>query len=181
MQKACTMLASEMNETAETESGAAVIEFPVQRRWSFGPMLAGLAAAAAVAIVFIDLRGPGSVRSNPLAVAAPATPRATSVAVAVNSQDSSDAMKPVFLIGRSSAPSAPNREGTFLLNSIDTSSQVAQLNWIGDVHLTPVFSSTGRDFLLNPKTDLKAAVISDPQGNHDLQEPTEMAAFRFQR
>ena len=177
MQKACTMLSMEMAETGADEAST-LVTFPEQRRWNFVPLAAGLAAAAAV-VLAVNLRGPLGQKPDGLVSSAPVA--ATTAAVSVAPGQAQDSMKPVFLIGRPSSQATSGHEGGFLLASLDSSSDVTQLNWIGDVHLTPVFSATGKDFLLNPKTDLKAAVIADPQGNRDDQEPVEMTAFRFQR
>ena len=178
MQKACTMLSKEMAETAADEVSP-LAAFPEQHRWNFGPLAAGLAAAAAVVLVFVNMRGPGGQKRDGLVSSAP-VPAATA-AVSNAQGQAQDSMKPVFLIGRPASQPSSGREGGFLLASLDSSPEVAQLNWIGDVHLTPVFSATGKDFLLNPRTDLKAAVIADPQAGRDDHEPVEMTAFRFQR
>ena len=180
MQKACSLLAKDMGEDAAPESSRNVVAFPSARGWRLGPVFAGLAAAAAVAIV-VGLRDRGLVKPETVTFAAPAQARVSAVAASVNAQAPADSMKPVFLIGRSTLGADAARQGPVLLASADPSTQVAQFNWIGDVHMTPVFSTTGKDFLLNTKTDLKAAAISDPQGGREDQEPADMAAFRFQR
>ena len=66
------------------------------------------------------------------------------------------------------------------VGAFDGPSQVAQLNWIGDVHMVPVFSATNPNLFMNPKADLKSAVLAEPQGRDDSQ-PVDLAAFRFQR
>jgi hypothetical protein len=179
MQKACTQISEEMAAEA-AEGGSTVVAFPQRRRWSLGPLIGGLAAAAAVALVFLNMRGPGVAKPEALGLA-PASPVAVNTPLAGAVKESQDSMKPVFLIGHPASQAAAGRENGFLLTSLDSSGQVAQLNWIGDVRLAPVFSGTDRDFLLNPRTDLKAAVIADPQGGRDDPVPAEMAAFRFQR
>jgi len=172
MQKACAELSQ---QAAEPAGEPQLVEFPPARGWRMGPVFGALAAAAAVAIV-VGLREKGGTRPETVTFSNPASARVAPVA-----QVSSEAMKPVFLIGRSTAGADAGRQGAAVLGPVDASSRYAQLNWIGDVHMTPVFSTTGKDFLLNPKTDLKAAAIADPQSNRDDQEPAEMAAFRFQR
>ncbi len=177
MQKACSMLSE---ETLETSAAPNLIEFPAERRLRFAPAFAGLAAAAAIALVVVNLRSGAGVRPSNGSLATSAAPAARPVAVAAPSPSSSDSMKPVFFVRMPSAQMAPGGQRA-LFASIDTSSQMAQLNWIGAVHMTPVFSSANPAFLLNPKTDLKAAVLSDSPSNRDDQEPAEMSAFRFQR
>ena len=178
MQKACTMLSEEMAGAASDEASP-VVAFPEQRRWNLGPLAAGLAAAAAVALVFVNSKGPVGQKPEGLVASAPVA--ATTAAAGLAPAQAEDSMKPVFLIGRPASQATSGRDAGFLLASLDSSSEVTPLNWIGDVHLTPVFSATGKDFLLNPRTDLKAAVIADPRAGRDDQEPVEMTAFRFQR
>jgi hypothetical protein len=57
---------------------------------------------------------------------------------------------------------------------------LAQLNWIGDIHMAPVFSGAKPDFLLTPKPDPKSGISEENPGRFP-QEPGDMAAFRFQR
>ena len=81
-------------------------------------------------------------------------------------------MKPVF----STRVSAQH-----VYASAEDAAPVAQLNWIGDIQMPPVFTSANSELLINPRTDIKAAALTDAPGQSDPQEPAEMAAFRFQR
>jgi alkyl hydroperoxide reductase subunit AhpC len=90
-----------------------------------------------------------------------------------------DSMRPVFLARLPSAQSTQQVPSLFAMS--DASPQIPQLNWIGDVHMAPVFSAADANFLVDPKSDLKAAVLNDSQNGRDIQEAVEMTAFRFQR
>ncbi len=173
MQKACSMLSEEVVEPAPS-----VIAFPSPPRLGFGSVLGGLAAAAVVALVVADFRGTVAPGPSRAASASTGSPAARPLAAAAPLE--SDSMKPVFFVRMPSDQMSP-RGRQAIFSSIDTSSQMAQLNWIGAVHMTPVFTSPSPGFLLNPKTDLKAAALADPQGVRDDQDQVEMTAFRFQR
>jgi hypothetical protein len=165
IQKACAKLSEENYTAALSQTDPSLVSFPAERSWRLAPFMAGMAAAAAVALAIVGIRGrliPQAAGPDLVAVA-PA--RAVSAAQAAPS-DADMSMKPVFL-----ARQAPDQAG----------SQVAQLSWIGDVRLAPVSTSANADFLLGPRADLKAAVMADPQNARDTQEPVEMTAFRFQR
>ena len=168
MQKACTLLAGEL--TAEAPEAGTVVAFPSRSPWRFGSLAAGLAAAAACMVGIVGLRNHTAAPAV-AAVAAPAPQPAREVAVAVPV----DTMKPVFNVP------LPARSSAALMVSADRSQQMAPLNWIGSLHLAPVYATPNTDFNLSGKTDLKAAAINDPQGDRDDQEPAEMTAFRFQR
>jgi hypothetical protein len=166
IQKACTMLSEETFTATMAQTDPSLIEFPAARPWRLGPFMAGMAAAAVVAVAVVGLRNriiPAAADSV-LAQVGPA--RARSVEDTRNAVDDSAAMKPVFFV-RPASDQAPSR--------------LAQLNWIGDIRMEPVNSLANADFSLNPKADLKAAVMADPQGGREAQEPVEMTAFRFQR
>jgi len=180
MQKACSELAEHLADEADAKAPATVVEFPAAGGWRRGPVFGALAAAAAVALV-VGLRDRGSVKPEAVTFAAPVPARVSPVAASVIAQAPSEAMKPILLIGRSPLGADVSRQGPLVLASADSAPQAAPLNWIGDVHMTPVFSTSGKDFLINPKTDLKAAALADPQAGREEQEPAEMAAFRFQR
>ena len=172
MHKACSMLSEERLESVMGETDPSIVSFPDARRWGFGQVFAGMAAAAAFAVVVVALRNhdrnfPVSTVGSPVAAA----PRAAPVP---------DAMKPVYF-----AHQAPDASGRLarqdFVGAFDGPSQVAQLNWIGDVHMVPVFSATNPNLFMNPKADLKSAVLAEPQGGRDDSEPVDLAAFRFQR
>jgi hypothetical protein len=160
IQKACSKLSEENYTDSLSQTDPSLVSFPADRRWRLGPFVGGMAAAAAVAVAIVGLRGrlvPVAANSA-LAAAGPA--RAASVA------DVDVSMKPVFFV-RPAPDQAP--------------AQLAQLSWIGDIRLAPVSTSANADFLLGQRADLKAAVLADPQGAREPQEPVEMTAFRFQR
>jgi hypothetical protein len=163
MQKACSKLSEETYTASLAQTDPSVVEFPAYRSWRVAPFMAGMAAAAVAAVAYIGVRD---------RLAPPAASPALTAAAPVHARpsaglpDDASAMKPVFYVRPAS----------------DTSSgQLAQLNWIGDIRMSPVISSANADFLLTPRADLKAAVMADPQAAHDSQEPVEMTAFRFQR
>jgi hypothetical protein len=163
MQKACSKLSEENYTAAMAQTDPSLIEFPVSRGWRMAPFMAGMAAAALVAAAYVGVQNRLSVPapSQGLASAAPIHARPAS-----ELPDDASAMKPVFYVRPVSEQS---------------SAQVAQLNWIGDIRMAPVVPSATADFLLTPRADLKAAVMADPQAARDSQEPAEMTAFRFQR
>jgi hypothetical protein len=177
IQKACSMLSEETLDMSSVRTTPAVIEFPSQGGWRFGPMVAGLAAAAACAVAIVGVRN----RTN-ATVASIASDSARSVSVSNPLDIAADSisMKPVLLM-RLPADQAPRGGPRTLLADAEAQPPMPALNWIGDIHMSPVMASATGDFLLNPKTDLKAAVMTDTQPGRDSQEPVEMAAFRFQR
>jgi anti-sigma factor RsiW len=170
IQKACGVLAEEYRESASNE-GERVIDFPSAQR-TFRPAYAGLAAAAAVAVAVVGLRFRADLAPDgaPVAVTAPA--RATPVA-----GPGADSMKAVF-----TARVAPDagRDATLLATN-DASVRADGLDWIGDIHLSPVLPASQSGLLQEPRTDLRAPAIAEPASDKDSQEPAEMAAFRFQR
>lgn len=169
IQKACTMLSEETLEMPAAAPLANVMAFPTQTPWRFGPAVAGLAAAAACALVVVGLRNHDGV------AAVPGVSRTVTASSAVDLAADSIAMKPVLFVR---LPSDQAPRGAQLLADSGAQTPAAQLNWIGDIHMSPVASG---DFLLNPKADLKAAVMTNPQATRDSQEQVEMTAFRFQR
>ena len=179
MQKACSMLSEEQLESA-AETAPKVVEFPARPGLRLGPVFAGLAAAAAIALVIVDIRVNRSVKGPGGDVASTGVSAARPIAVTAPVRSASDSMKPVFFVRMPSDQMTPGGQRA-PFSSLDTSSQMAQLNWIGAVHMTPVFSAANPGFLLNPKTDLKAAVLTDSPNSRDDQEQVEMTAFRFQR
>ncbi len=175
MQKACALLSDRLQEGPQVSGEDGVAAFPAQARWGFAPFAGALAAAAACLLLVVGLRQRSRVpaAAPALAAAAPAAPRAELPAVPA----SSEAMKPVFL-ARSAPGEADRLSG---LGQGDSSQQLASLSWIGNLHMTPVYTTQNPDFQLAPKADLKATVINDPQGDREDAEPAEMTAFRFQR
>jgi Putative zinc-finger len=174
LQKACTMLSDQYAESAP--EGEEVV-FPATRSWRNGPFLAGLAAACLVAFVGIRFRGALATGQAPQ-VAAEA-PRAAPAPAGIDLPRDGDSMQPVFFV-RAPAPQAARGIASLFANS-DVAPQQEQLNWIGDIHLTPVVFTTSPAFRLGPRPDLKPAVLSDSQDGSDSQESAEMTAFRFQR
>jgi hypothetical protein len=169
MQKACTMLSQDQIEASAPATERAIVNFPSRSAWTFGPTALGLAAALACAagIVTFKLREAHSDQAYAQVAAnlsnAPRAPARAS---------DSDAMKPVFVVSRIPVDTA------FAGDSLARSDQ---LNWIGNVQMPPVFATPGQEFILAPKTEMKAAAIADAQAERDSQEPAEMTAFRFQR
>jgi hypothetical protein len=172
MQKACSMLSEETFDMSSVRTTPTVIAFPSQSPWRFGPMVAGLAAAAACAVVIVGVK-------NREAAALASDSSHSALAGAPVAAADPASMKPVLFM-RLPSDQAPHGAQRTLLSYADAQSPMPQLNWIGDIHMSPVASSATGDFLLNPKTDLKAAVMAD-QAAREAQEPVEMAAFRFQR
>jgi anti-sigma factor RsiW len=177
IQKACSMLSEETLDMSSVRTSATVMAFPEQGPWRFGSLVAGLAAVAACAVVIFGVRNRGAV---PVAALADDSTRPAAIASAGDIAPGSASMKPVLFVRLASDQAQRGAQHTFLADS-DAQSPMTQLNWIGDIHMSPVAPSAAGDFLLNPKTDLKAAAMADPQAARDAQEPVEMTAFRFQR
>lgn len=177
MQKACSMLSEELLESAAKETSPSVAAFPLQRRWSFGPLVAGMAAAACLAAVLVvrNLGGPDAGASRS-AMGAPAHASPASVELAAAQVP----MMPVF-VARLAPVNASRAPGGALFTAADEPVQAVEFSWIGDIHMAPVFANAKSDFLLNPKTDLRASAITETPDDRESQEPAEMAAFRFQR
>jgi anti-sigma factor RsiW len=176
IQKACSMLSEETLDMSSVRTTATVIAFPNRSPWHFGPIVAGLAAVAACAVAVVGVRNHASLSSTPASLAADA-PRARSVGDTIDLSGDSMSMKPVLVVR---LPSDQASHGALLADA-EAPAQAAQLNWIGDIHMSPVSTAATGDFLLSPKADLKAAVMNDAQGSRDTMEPVDMTAFRFQR
>ena len=176
MQKACSMLSDELLESAAGQTSPAVAAFPRERRWGYGPLLAGLAAACAVGVLSVRYFDSGRAGAPTPTAAAPAAPLSAPLAIA----DGQAPMKPVFFTRLAPDPASPRAERA-LFTSSDESVRAAELNWIGDIHMAPVYPAGPSDFLLNPRTDLKSAAINETPDDRDSPLPAEMAAFRFQR
>jgi len=174
IQKACSMLSGEMIDSVSADRR--VIAFPSAQAWRPLPIVAFLAAAACLAaIVSLRSHSPLSMRdayANPVD-----SGHSLAAAQTVDVSPSPEAMRPVFLARQTS--SQPVQKSDFA--GADTASQVAQLDWIGDVHMTPLFTPANPDFLLEARPDSKTTVLSEAQIARDAQETSEMAAFRFQR
>ncbi len=176
MQKACSMLSEELLESAAKQTSPSVAAFPRQSKWGYGSLVAGLAAACAVGLLALRYEG-GGPASAPVAAAAPhASPSAAPARFA----DAQVQMKPVFFVRLSPAQSPQVRERA-LFTASDEPVRVDGLNWIGDIHMAPVYSNANSDFLLNPKTDLRSSAITETPDDRESQQPAELAAFRFQR
>jgi hypothetical protein len=180
MQKACSMLSEELIESAAGQANPSVVAFPHRRRWAFGPLAVGMAAAAACAVAVIGLRNRGVDLAGAAPSAAVGPAKASPVAQPPALLAATDSMRPVFFAHRRADQVSQGADPALDLTA-DPSAQVAELNWIGDIHLAPVFPTANADFLLNTKSDPKAQAATDTQDNRENQEPAEMAAFRFQR
>jgi hypothetical protein len=168
MQKACTMLSGEVVEKSLARRPAAVLPFP-GRSWGFGPVAAGLAAAAVCAVGIVGFKLYRADR-NAVLQSAPAAV----IAAAPAAPAESAAMKPVVVLR------LPDAGAAHPLFASDHAGAIADLNWIGDIHMPPVFTAATPD-LLNPKADPKAAALAEPPSVTAPAEPAEMTAFRFQR
>jgi hypothetical protein len=168
MQKACSMLSSELGSYSDADRH--VVIYPSPSIWRSVPLVATLAAAACVAVV-VDIRVRSANASIPIDVAPAQNPLALNSDV----RTSQAPMEPVFL---AKLPASQTAQG---FTALDTSSQDNQLTWIAGIHMTPVFPSANSDFITDPKSGLKPVGPGDAQGAHPLLEPVEMTAFRFQR
>jgi len=178
MQKACSMLSAQYSESDAEKTERCVVEFPAPRTWPLAPVLAGLAAACVVAVIGLRYRGAVAVNGSPAVAVESGGSR--SIPDAVELSRATDPMSSVFSIRP--ATGQPDRSVARPMFAMDdTSPQVAPLNWIGDIHMAPVFSAANSDFLLAPRPDLKAPISNETQGSRYPQEPAEMTAFRFQR
>ena len=179
MQRACSMLSAELAESAPAGPEGLVVEFPAPRAWRMAPVLAGLAAAAGIiAVVGLRDRGTATIRVSPVVAVEPGGSLLAPGTAEVPSAP--DPMKPVFNARPLEEPEV--RSAARPVFAMDEGSpQIAQLNWIEDIHMAPVFSAASPGLLLNPKPVLKAPVSNGAASNRDSQQPGEMTAFRFQR
>jgi hypothetical protein len=171
MQKACSMLSGDLVESKQM-AGSVIVNFPSRNPWHFGQFALGIAAAAACAVGIITYKLHGTSQymaaaDTPVAVAKPAVAPTPLGLIA-----DADAMKPVF---------STRLPAQHIFAAAENPAPVAQLNWIGDIQMPPVFTAANSELLINPRTDIKAPALTDAQGQNDSQEPAEMAAFRFQR
>jgi hypothetical protein len=177
IQKACSMLSDQPSEVSSSESGRR-FAFPVFRLPQF-PLMATLAAAACV-IAVLAVRNRISVTLHDAPAVAVDAGHSRSVADTVDLASASDAMKPVFFTRvPASQAGLPIQRPMFAVD--EAAPQMPQLGWIDQIHMTPIFTTSNSDFLLDPRPDLKTTVSSESQNNRDLQEAVEMTAFRFQR
>ena len=180
MHKACSMLGSELATAHEGPVERKVVEFPVSRASRLRPMAAGLAAAACLAVVFVvKYRMAEDREPTTLATVAPDVPR--TVPDTVEFSPDQDSMKAVFTARLTPSQTGRTEQAKALFAVSTETPAAAQLNWIGDVRLSPVFPSASPDLLLTPKADLKTGVTDDGSVERLSQEAVEMTAFRFQR
>jgi hypothetical protein len=175
MQKACSLLAHDLVESSVTGTDSNIVNFPSQEGWRMAPTLLGLAAALACAVGIVTYK---LHRTNADAFASSAASLASNAVVvpaaaSAARQADADSMKPVFVVSR--VPDATAQAPQFAA----AQPTIAELNWIGNVQMPPVFTSGTQEFVMGPKTGIKAAAIADAPA--DSQEPAEMTAFRFQR
>jgi anti-sigma factor RsiW len=171
MQKACSMLSDEIAEATPAPE-VTIVQFPTQSPWHIGQFALGIAAAAACAVGIVTYKLHDTSRYMPMPDSPVAAVRPVQAPTPLGLVGESDVMKPVF----STRVSAQR-----VYASDENAAPVAQLNWIGDIQMPPVFTSANSELLINPRTDIKAAALTDAPGQNAPQEPAEMAAFRFQR
>jgi hypothetical protein len=171
MQKACSMLSDEFVEATPAPE-VTIVQFPTQSPWHIGQFALGIAAAAACAVGIITYKLHDTSRYLPAAEAPMAAAKPALAPTPLGLVAESDSMKPVF-------STRVSNQRTYAV--ADNAAPVAQLNWIGDIQMPPVFTAANSELLINPRTDIKVAGLTDAQGQNDSQEPAEMAAFRFQR
>jgi hypothetical protein len=179
MQKACSMLATDLSAGREDQAERKVVDFPAARGGRFRPWAAGLAAAACLSVVFVVKYRLAEDR-EPTALATVASDVPRTVPVTVDFALGQDAMQPVFTARPPSSQAVrPDAKAFFAMS--DEPPAAAPLNWIGDVRLAPVFPSTSPNLLLAPKAELKTGVTDDGASVRLPEDASDMAAFRFQR
>jgi hypothetical protein len=171
MQKACSMLSEEIAETTPAPE-VTIVQFPTQSPWHIGQFALGIAAAAACAVGIVTYKLHDTSRYMPMADAPVAAAKPAPAPTPLGLVGDTDSMKPVFT-------TRVSNERVYAV--AENSAPVAQLNWIGDIQMPPVFTAANSELLINPRTDIKAPALTDTPGQNDPQEPAEMAAFRFQR
>lgn len=164
MQKACSMLSERF-----VDGAGAAMAAPEPARWGFSPVLAGLAAACLIVVVGLRFRAPAP-------AASPEPARHAAPSFAALPAPSTEPMEPVFF---TRAASSRGIDGPAF--AVADAPQAAPLIWIADVHLSPVVPSANPEFLLTPRTDLKATMLGDIQTAQATEQASEMTAFRFQR
>jgi hypothetical protein len=173
MQKACSMLSEDLIESSVSDSN--IVNFPSRSAWGIGPAALGLAAALACAVGIVTYKIHRTNADDFAANAASLASNAVAPQAAASAARRADAegMKPVFVVSR--VPVATAQAPQFAA----VQPTIAELNWIGNVQMPPVFTSGSQEFVMGPKTGIKAAAIAEAPA--DSQEPAEMTAFRFQR
>ncbi len=174
IQKACTMLSKEI-ASSEARADSGVLAFPSWHRWRAGPLLGGLAAAAACFLVAVVVQNHGNGGFR----AAPDSFQPRPLTYAPDLMRPADTMTPVFTVFPAIQP-ARQAQGLMFAEA-GPQSQAGQLDWIGDIHLAPVDTGLNADYLLGRTTGTRATALSGPQVDRGAPEPTETAAFRFQR
>jgi hypothetical protein len=179
MQKACSMLSSELADGDGRAAERRVLEFPASPARRFRPAFALIAAAACVAgVVALKYRGAPAGDNSPAVALAPISARALPDTIDLAAP--ADPMRSVFSARAASGPAA-GADAKQLFSASGESPTVAQLNWIGDIHLAPVFSGANADLLLAPAPELRPGISDDAANRRLSPEPSEMTAFRFQR
>jgi hypothetical protein len=179
MQKACSMLSSELADVDGKAAERPMIEFPAQPARRFRPAFALMAAAACLGVLAVFKYRAALPGSNAPAVAAvPVSPR--TILDTVDLAIPADPMSSVFYARAPSGP-AGHPEAKAFFGAIGESPTLAQLNWIGDIHLAPVFSGANAELLLAPASELRPGLSDDAASRRLSPEPSEMTAFRFQR
>jgi hypothetical protein len=179
MQKACSMLSSDLAEGDGRAAERRVLEFPAAPARRFRPAFALIAAAACVAgVVALKYRGAPASDNSPAVAVAPVSARA--LPETVDLATPADPMRSVFSARAPSGPAA-GPDAKQLFGASGESPTVAQLDWIGDIHLAPVFSGANADLLLAPAAELRPGISDDAANRRLAPEPSEMTAFRFQR
>ncbi len=179
MQKACSMLSLELADGDAKSGERRVLEFPASPAWRFRPAFALMAAAACVAVVVaLKYRGVLPGNNSPAVAMAPVAARA--VPDTADLATPADPMRSVFSARAPSGPAA-RPDAKQLFGASGEALTVAQLNWIGDIHLAPVFSGATSDLLLAPASELRPGISDDAANRRLSPEPSEMTAFRFQR
>ena len=171
MQKACSMLSDDIAEATPAPE-VTIVQFPTQSPWHIGQFALGIAAAAACAVGIVTYKLRDTSRYLAVADSPVAAVRPVQAPTPLGLVGDSEAMKPVF---------STRALAQHVFAAAEGPAPVSQLNWIGDIQMPPVFTAANSEFLINPRTDIKAAALTDAQGQGDSQEPAEMAAFRFQR
>lgn len=178
IQRACGMLSEQLADSAAERTVVFDADFRASRAFPLAPVMAGLAAAACITVLFgLRERGTVSPSGTPTVAVESAGPRPAPEAV--ERSRSAEPMTPVFITRPVTGQA--DRSAARPIFAMDAPSQMPQLNWIEEIQMEPVRAAADSDFLLNRKPELKAPISSGVQGSRDSQQPAEMTAFRFQR
>ncbi len=179
MQKACSMLSSELADEEVKAADQRVLEFSGSAARRLRPAFALKAAAACIgAVVILKYRAALPGNNAPIGAVAPAIAR--SVSDPAELALSADPMRSVF-VARVPSGAAVRLDAKPFFAASGEAPTVAQLNWIGDIHLAPVFSGANADLLLTPASELRPGISDDGANRRLFPEPAEMTAFRFER